>query len=556
MLHHHRIACPLLVALCLATLIACSAANRVNLERIYQSFVEHRHHQHVEGGPGDQYTYWFHGQRVDHFSATDSRTWAQRYYLNDQWYKPGGPVFLYIGGEGQLSWQEVVNPSYVQNSEAQRHGALVVALEHRFYGKSIPLNMSFESDNLRYLSSRQALEDLVKFREHIIDQRALQQNGTNTWVVFGCSYPGCLSAWARSKYPHLFNASLAGSAPIMAKLDFFEYDQVVRSSAGDQCANAIRNATLTIEKQLEAGDDSIKHRFGCDEIDNDVAFLYSLADMVAFGIQYGYWQPMCGDRFNQIPTDSAPSLYVDTYINFTQWLFNDLLHTTCDSFNMMSESMFSVNSSDPSANQRQWYWQSCNEFGFFQSAPKENSLRSEKITADWHVWLCEQLFELPGITPDIQATNDFYGSTGIHTSQTVFSNGELDPWKMLSITFNNDKAQMQGVDSVIVGQASHCANFHRNDTDKIREARAKVSKIMDCYLNYDSCCANCVADGGVCWLDGTCVPQDRPDNIVLILGYLGVGAFLGAIFGALVAGAGVFLIKHVLDKRRGYHSIS
>lgn len=114
----------------------------------------------------------------------------------------------------------------------------------------------------------------------------------------------------------------------MAKLDFFEYDQIVTNSSGEQCANAIRTATKEIERQLDAGDKSIKARFGCSEIKDDVAFLYSLADQVAFGIQYGYWQPMCGDRFNKIPTNSTPAVYVDTYINFTRWLFDDLLHVS------------------------------------------------------------------------------------------------------------------------------------------------------------------------------------------------------------------------------------
>lgn len=53
------------------------------------------------------------------------------------------------------------------------------------------------------------------------------------------------------------------------------------------------------------------------------------------------------------------------------------------------------------------------------------------------MWLCEQVFNFPGLTPDIAGTNDHYGSTGIQTSRTVFSNGDLDPWKMLSITFNS-----------------------------------------------------------------------------------------------------------------------
>ena len=42
--------------------------------------------------------------QVDNFSAQDNRTYAQRYYINDQYYDPvNGPIFLNIGGEYTLS---------------------------------------------------------------------------------------------------------------------------------------------------------------------------------------------------------------------------------------------------------------------------------------------------------------------------------------------------------------------------------------------------------------------------------------------------------------------
>ena len=35
---------------------------------------------------------------IDHFNASDNRTYNNRYWLNDTYYKPGGPVFFYDAG--------------------------------------------------------------------------------------------------------------------------------------------------------------------------------------------------------------------------------------------------------------------------------------------------------------------------------------------------------------------------------------------------------------------------------------------------------------------------
>ena len=38
-------------------------------------------------------------QRIDHFNPQDLRTFQLRYWVNEAYYKPGGPVFLMLGGE-------------------------------------------------------------------------------------------------------------------------------------------------------------------------------------------------------------------------------------------------------------------------------------------------------------------------------------------------------------------------------------------------------------------------------------------------------------------------
>ena len=41
-------------------------------------------------------------------------------------------------------------------------------------------------------------------------------------ISFGGSYPGNLAAWFRLKYPSVTHGSVASSAPIIAKTNFFE----------------------------------------------------------------------------------------------------------------------------------------------------------------------------------------------------------------------------------------------------------------------------------------------------------------------------------------------
>ena len=56
--------------------------------------------------------------------------------MSKQYYKPGGPVFLSIGGEGTANpvWME--NGAWVQY--AQEHNAMMFMVEHRYYGHTHP----------------------------------------------------------------------------------------------------------------------------------------------------------------------------------------------------------------------------------------------------------------------------------------------------------------------------------------------------------------------------------------------------------------------------------
>ena len=68
------------------------------------------------------------------------------------------------------------------------------------------------------MSAEQALADAAYF---VVKMRKLYNlTADNKWVTFGGSYSGELAAWARLKYPNLFHAALASSAPVTASHTF------------------------------------------------------------------------------------------------------------------------------------------------------------------------------------------------------------------------------------------------------------------------------------------------------------------------------------------------
>ncbi|KAH9370512.1 hypothetical protein HPB48_020528 [Haemaphysalis longicornis] len=144
----------------------------------------------------DPQEHWF-VQPLCHFNPAGTDTWKQRYMVNDEFYRPGGPVFLMFGGEGEASIKWLTAPTHIMLL-AKKFGALVFQLEHRFYGKSWPTK-DMSVDNLEYLTSEQALADGAAFRDAMVEQYKLGPD--SKWVVFGGSYSGSLARLVQAQVP-------------------------------------------------------------------------------------------------------------------------------------------------------------------------------------------------------------------------------------------------------------------------------------------------------------------------------------------------------------------
>eukprot|EP00771_Trimastix_marina_P001251 gnl/Trimastix_PCT/2308.p1 GENE.gnl/Trimastix_PCT/2308~~gnl/Trimastix_PCT/2308.p1 ORF type:complete len:515 (-),score=188.89 gnl/Trimastix_PCT/2308:102-1646(-) len=461
-----------LLLLSIFFVFALVSANHATLNQLHQEQLMRQN----PVTPQPPTAYWF-DQKLDHFDPQSTATYKQRFFMNLEHYKKGGAVFVYIGGEGPLSGYHVYKGEMVEN--AKKHNAACYSLEHRYYGESQPFG-DLTTEHLRYLSSQQALADLAMFI-----QNRTQIHANATVFTFGGSYPGSLSAWFRIKYPHVTSGSVASSAPVLAKADFFEYDQVVAEGAGTECSKAIRTATAQVEAQLATNATFVKELFGCGALGNDeVEFLYAIADAVAYSIQYT--SSTHGTRYHlreklcsTLQNKSADPLH--DFAAYVRWLFQDL-STTCEKF-AMTETKLGNTAIIAGKSDRQWYYQSCVEFGYFQVAPKTNALRSQRINLEWHIDMCRRAFGVP-LKPDTVYTNKYYGGQQPRGTRIYFPNGSLDPWRKLGVT---EKLVFEPTEipRVIKGTA-HCADLGSTlstDPADLTAARNEIRTKIDEWIS-------------------------------------------------------------------------
>ena len=367
-----------------------------------------------------QNQFWF-DQLIDHFNPEDRRTFKQKYYVTDQfWDRENGPVILYICGEGPCSG--VPEKRLFISTLAEQNKAVVLSLEHRFYGVSQPFK-DLSTENLRYLTVEQALEDLAHFIHWVKTNSTLGIGENRKWMTYGGSYPGALSAWFRYKYPHLTAGAVASSAVINVITDFGDYDHQIYLSAlksGKWCTDRIQELIKYVEGKLDSDPVSIKKEFKAEKL-TDLEFLYYYSDSFSGMVQYGQRVQMCDlmrndsfqeryDNLKQAIMGNNPEPYSAEYVrNDTWWPERDPM--------------------------RQWTWQTCIDMGWFQSAyhNASESLRSSRLTGKFFLDFCEQVFG-KGYIPDEKLSNSKRGGLKLDVSNLIMVNGCEDPWLWASRT--------------------------------------------------------------------------------------------------------------------------
>jgi len=452
----------------------------------------------LQGHPGVPNTtlHWYR-QTIDHFSwaptPTGEKTYQQRYFVNDTYWKRKGPIFFYTGNEANV--ELYVNATGLMWENAREFGAALAFAEHRYYGQSKPFG-DVMLQHLEYLTMEQALADYAVL---IASLKEAWNSSESAVIAFGGSYGGMLAAWLRMKYPSAVDGAISASAPILAFQglgsgfpDGEKYWQVVTrdatlaAGAAAGCSSNVRRAWPELFAMGQSGEgrrnlSTIFNLCGDTPLKttNDVmnlALMHLNAwDTMAMG-NYPYPSNYLVFQNTQNPFVMMPEFPVRAACDFMAGHFTgptQLLAALRDAsgvfYNVTKKEACYELPADPDFDGI-WDYQWCTEMlpqeTYFARGGQEDMFWKSAMNMTSIQQHCSSKFR---VEPRTKWIAEEFGGTG-GASNIVFSNGLYDPWSSGGVLTNVSETAV----AVIIPDGAHHLDLffrHPNDTAAVQQAR-------------------------------------------------------------------------------------
>ena len=92
---------------------------------------------------------------------------------------------------------------------------------------------------------------------------------------------------------------------------------------------------------------------------------------------------------------------------------------------------------------RSWMWQTCTEFGYYQTSTYEGAIFSKWNDLEFNMHMCNDAFFVD-LIPDISnvtavvddacyQSNIWFGARNLPRDHVYYTNGDVDPWSELSV---------------------------------------------------------------------------------------------------------------------------
>ena len=134
---------------------------------------------------------------------------------------------------------------------------------------------------------------------------------------------------------------------------------------------------------------------------------------------------------------------------------------------------------------RQWTYQTCAEFGYFQTSDDASGRQvfGSMVPLEFYTSQCTDVFGISAtdVAANINGTNLHYGSTTNDASNVAWVNGVVDPWHALSVLQPN----VPSSPTYLGPDMAHCAAMYPSRPDDPRDlvqARKFVTNEISAFL--------------------------------------------------------------------------
>ncbi|KAA8544159.1 hypothetical protein F0562_022205 [Nyssa sinensis] len=408
--------------------------------------------------PAEFVTYYY-TQPLDHFNYKPESysTFQQRYIMNTKFWggaNTSSPIFVYTGDESNLI--PLIRFAGFIVDLATRFNGLLLYIEHRYYGDSMPFGSEAEafrnSSTLGFFSSTQALADYAQL---ITDLKRNLSAENCPVIAIGGSYGGMLASWFRLKYPHVAFGAFASSAPILYFDDITPqnaYHVIVSKDFRDtseSCYDTIKQSWFEIDRVAAEPDGLLK--LGqifttCMPLNSSQELRDSLEINYVIAAQY----------------DNPPDNLVSNICSAIDGapLGTDILGRVAAGFNASvgAPSCHYVHEFRLS-NLSGWDWQTCTEMVMpIGYGANETMFQASPFDLGNFTKSCQDLF---GVTPRPHWITTEFGGHDIKSvlenfsSNIIFSNGLRDPYSAGGVLQNISSS----VVAVYTEKGAHCLDL-------------------------------------------------------------------------------------------------
>lgn len=140
---------------------------------------------------------------------------------------------------------------------------------------------------------------------------------------------------------------------------------------------------------------------------------------------------------------------------------------------------------------RPWTYQTCNEFGYYQTtdSPNQPFYSWKALSLSFYDSLCYSAFGGWTAKPQTSWMNVLYGGMDITALNTVFPSGSIDPWHALGVTEATATMSEPSLTPLFIVGTSHCADLYQPrsyDPATLTAAREVIADQVDLWLSAES----------------------------------------------------------------------